>query len=115
MQAARRCAAETHASVRRLNGLVVDALVAAGVPAAGVSPLGCWATSRRGLVRKETDCAIVREMLDAGLVPVIHGDVVRDAQQGWAILSGDTILARLCEAFQPQLAVFMVSVPAAAG
>lgn len=34
----------------------------------------------------------VTELLDAGYLPVIHGDCVLDTQQGCSILSGDKII-----------------------
>ena len=52
----------------------------------------------------------VRAALQAGLVPVLHGDVVLDGVQGVSILSGDTILERLAFHFHPQRAVFLTNV-----
>jgi isopentenyl phosphate kinase len=39
----------------------------------------------------------VKSCLDAGLVPVLHGDVVLDDQQGSTILSGDRVVSYLAE------------------
>lgn len=50
-------------------------------------------------------------MLGTGLVPVLHGDAVLDAQQGSAIVSGDMILDTLCASIQPTAAVFLTDVP----
>ena len=50
-------------------------------------------------------------MLDAGLVPVLHGDAVLDRQQGSAIVSGDMILDSLCASLRPSAAVFLTDVP----
>ena len=54
--------------------------------------------------------AAVRAALHAGLVPVLHGDVVLDSVQGASILSGDTILERLAFHFRPPRAVFLTNV-----
>lgn len=84
--------AATRASVTKLNQLVVAALLAAGVPAVGVSPCPAWTTCRRQVA---TDgCAGVAALLAAGLVPVLHGDAVLDRELGCTILSGELQRAR---------------------
>ncbi len=108
--AVRQGFAATRASVTKLNQLVVATLLAAGVPAVGVSPCPTWATRRRQVA---TDgCAGVAALLAAGLVPVLHGDAVLDEELGCTILSGDLLVTRLCQAFRPPVVAFLVrSVP----
>jgi isopentenyl phosphate kinase len=103
----RAAAAQTHASVTKLNGRIIDQLLKCGVPAVGLSPIGTWRTRGRSVIGSGAQA--VGELLRAGLVPVIHGDVVVDESQGWCILSGDTLVTELCKVFRPQVAVFMVS------
>lgn len=98
----------TRRAVVKLSGLVVDALVDAGVPAVAVSPLGGWKTSGAHVACENVDC--VRGLLAAGLVPVLHGDVVLDDRQGVAVLSGDTIVARLAQELGPSRSVFLTDV-----
>ncbi len=96
--------ATTASQVRRLNGLVVEGLVELGVPALGISMFpwaGAGGSEEEEAVWREVRCA-----LDAGLVPVLHGDVL----SGGRILSGDTIMEMLCRAFSPQRAVFCTDV-----
>eukprot|EP00026_Physarum_polycephalum_P011488 Phypoly_transcript_11718.p1 GENE.Phypoly_transcript_11718~~Phypoly_transcript_11718.p1 ORF type:complete len:156 (+),score=23.36 Phypoly_transcript_11718:106-573(+) len=64
----------TRRSVTKLNGIFVDKLVTAGIPAVGVSPFGSW-TTRNGVV-SENNISQIATMLTNGLVPVLHGDVV---------------------------------------
>lgn len=100
--------AATRVAVTKLNARVVAALVDAGLPAVGISPCGVWSCSNRRLV---TDGAnAVAEMLAAGLVPVLHGDAVRDHTLGCTILSGDLIVARLAERLRFPRVVFLVGV-----
>lgn len=107
--------AKTRNAVCRLNSLVVSALVDAGVNAVGVSPFGAWSTRGGGkTLNVETspfamDLAI--KTLDAGLVPVFHGDAVFDVDTDCAILSGDVIVRELCARFKPKRAVFVTDVP----
>lgn len=89
-------AAATRAAVVQLNGLVVAALVAEGVPAVGVSP---FAVARAEDGRLSADgAAAVREAVCGacarGLVPVLHGDVVMNSGEGgpWTVVSGDDLL-----------------------
>ena len=107
--------AKTRDAVRRLNSLVVSALVDAGVPAVGVSPYGAWSTRGGGkTLDSETSPrakAAATQTLDAGLVPVLHGDVCFDADTDCAVLSGDVVVRELCAWFRPKRAVFVTDVP----
>jgi glutamate 5-kinase len=53
----------------------------------------------------------VSALLQAGYVPVLHGDCVLDSTLGVTILSGDTIMRQLAEAFRPQYCAFLTDVP----
>ena len=105
----------TRSSVCKLNGLVVDGLLAAGVTAVGVSPCNAFGATRgRGVVpraARRRGVARVRELLGTGCVPVIHGDACLDEVQGASILSGDTLMTLLAEELRPKLVVFITDVP----
>ncbi|XP_041468498.1 isopentenyl phosphate kinase-like [Lytechinus variegatus] len=96
-------------SVTKLNHMIVNALVEKGVPAVGFSPCGRWRMKGRGQVRS-SDCEKVNELLEAGFLPVLHGDCVLDEDLGCTILSGDTIIQVLCEFFKPKRVVFLSDV-----
>ena len=101
----------TRSAVRRLNVLVVEALVDQGLPAVGLSPCDAgWQTNGRKW-DGESGAAAVRRLLQAGLLPVIHGDVVFDSLLGATILSGDTIVSELAAHLRPSRAVFLTNVP----
>lgn len=104
--AVRQGFATTRASVTRLNQIVVEALLGAGIPAVGVSPCAAWAT--RGRAVAVDGCDGVAALLAVGLVPVLHGDAVLDDQLGCTILSGDVIVSRLCQRFRPPVVAFLV-------
>lgn len=111
LQEVAACVAATHASVVKLNSLVVQQLTAHGVPAVGLPAFGLWSTQSREVVRSH-GCSAAHSLLQAGLVPVLHGDVAIDTVQGFCILSGDKILTELCKYFAADggdvVAVFMV-------
>ncbi|MCU0632113.1 MAG: isopentenyl phosphate kinase [Methanolinea sp.] len=85
----------THRAVCRLNQMMVGALLEAGADAIGIHPLsGSWARAGR-LVSLET--RPLQRLMEMGIIPVLHGDVVMDEVQGAAIVSGDQIIRYLGE------------------
>lgn len=97
----------TAGAALRLNRIVVDALLQAGVPALALQPsASLWASGGQIL---EWDTAHIRHALRHDLVPVIHGDVAFDAAQGTAIVSTEALLAYLAlEADLPPRRVVLV-------
>ncbi len=91
--------AEVHAAMARLNRLVVEALLAAGVPALSLQP-SALARCENGRIIT-IDAASIQAALDAGLVPVIYGDVAFDASRGGTIISTEEIMAALVEDLRP--------------
>lgn len=83
----------------RLNRAVVAMLLEAGLNALGVPP-SAGAVAHNGEIEAWSLTA-VEAMLDAGLVPVVHGDVVLDRGQGAAILSTETLFGYLVPRLQP--------------
>lgn len=85
--------AETHQAMVKLNTLIVEALVEAGVPAIGVPPSSFIITTDGRITKLELQ--VLREMLKMGLTPVLYGDAVLDTRRGFTILSGDQLASRL--------------------
>jgi isopentenyl phosphate kinase len=85
--------AEVWASANHLNRLVVDALRQAGVPAVTFPPSASALTEAGVLV--ELAIEPIRRALEAGLVPVVQGDVAFDRQQGSSIVSTEQVLGLL--------------------
>jgi isopentenyl phosphate kinase len=83
----------TAAAALRLNRIVVDALLAAGIPALALQPSASL-LSRQGALAEWHTAAITRA-LDHDLVPVVHGDVSFDESQGSSIMSTEQLLERL--------------------
>ena len=84
---------ETHRSVVRLNEIVVEALGRAGAHPVPVHPLSC-VLLQDGRIR-DMNIGPLTEMIERGLLPVLHGDVVMDRLRGADILSGDQIITHL--------------------
>jgi isopentenyl phosphate kinase len=90
----------TAAAALRLNRIVVDELLAAGVPALALQP----STTLRSAGGKlfAWDTVTIDRALGQRLVPVIHGDVAFDDVQGTAIISTEQLLVYL-ERHTPEL------------
>jgi isopentenyl phosphate kinase len=83
----------TAAAALRLNRIVVDELLAAGVPALALQP-SATLLSRQGALAEWSTAAIERALAH-GLTPVVHGDVAFDTAQGSAIISTEQLLEQL--------------------
>lgn len=113
---------KTKTSVRKLCKLVCDELSkengyhltgrVAPDRVAPISPYGKFFTVGKKLNRNlsRTGFDEVRAAVMAGKVPVLHGDVICDSEQGCAILSGDTLVECLTEEFKPKRVVFISDV-----
>ncbi|MCW4050596.1 MAG: isopentenyl phosphate kinase [Candidatus Bathyarchaeota archaeon] len=86
---------KTHQAMIQLNHIIVDALLAAGVPAFSVSPSSFIVTEKKRITT--LDLSIVIKLLDSGMVPVLYGDAVLDSHQRFAILSGDQLIVKLAK------------------
>jgi isopentenyl phosphate kinase len=82
-----------------LNRLVMDALAEAGLPALSFPPSGS-ATAESGAIAA-WDIGPLRSGLQAGLLPVVYGDVVFDRARGGTILSTEDLFAYLARLLKP--------------
>lgn len=98
-----------HSAMKRLNTEVIDSLVAANVPAVPVHPFSAGDRDTDGRLRLDT--GPVSTMIDAGFVPVLHGDVVADASKGATIVSGDELVVSLATALAAPRVGVCSSVP----
>jgi len=109
----------TRASVLKLNGLVVGALIRARVAAVSVEMFPHTCATRDGRITAGTDggLALTEGLLERGLVPVLHGDAVLTSHAADAtctILSGDVLVRDLCTRLgHVQAAVFLTDVAGA--
>ncbi len=87
-------------SALRLNRIVVKALLQAGVPAISLSP-SASVVVQDGVVQSMATESI-SAALDAGLVPVIHGDVAFDHVRGGTILSTEEVMGFLVTRLKPR-------------
>ncbi len=92
--------AETGAAATRLNRIVTDIFLEAGVPVVSIQPS---ASARcRGGELQELAVHPVEGALQHGLVPLVYGDVAQDDLWGSTIISTETIFAYLARLLSPQ-------------
>lgn len=92
--------AETGAAATRLNRIVTDIFLEAGVPVVSIQPS---ASARcRGGELEALAIHPVQEALEHGLVPLVYGDVALDDLWGSTIISTEAIFAYLARLLLPQ-------------
>ena len=90
---------ETAAAAQRLNRLVTDALLAAGVPVVSVQPsASAWAHDG---VLHSMAVEPIRTLLTRGAVPLVYGDVALDEVRGCTIVSTEQIMCYLAAELPP--------------
>ena len=92
--------AEVWQQAARLNRLVLDALVSAGLPAIAFPPSGSVIAQDGKVV--SWDLSPIQSALQAGLLPVVYGDVVFDTLRGGTILSTEDLFGYLAPHLHPQ-------------
>jgi len=106
--AKRVAAARVQQDVKELDGLVVNALIAAGISAVPIPPSTVLSLS--GGTVATMDLTPFLEFSSMGFTPVTFGDVVRDVRRGFSVCSGDLMMLELARAFRPERAVFVADV-----
>jgi isopentenyl phosphate kinase len=83
-----------------LSRITLDAFSQVGIPAMRFSPsAGGLAESGRVVAMPSEP---IRAALEAGLVPMVHGDVIFDQERGGTIASTEEIFAYLAERLRPE-------------
>ncbi len=88
-----------------LNHVVVEALLSSELPAVGVSPRSIC----RGVEYADCDVEVVGRLIDAGVVPVLHGDVTL-SKDGFKVVSGDDLVWYLTKSLGVGRVVFVTDV-----
>jgi isopentenyl phosphate kinase len=102
--------AEVWFRASQLNRYVVEALHGAGLPVVAFPP-SAMARAEAGTI-KEWDTAPIRDALDAGLLPIIYGDIALDPVKGGTILSTEMLMFHLAR-FLPPTRILLAGLEAA--
>ena len=92
--------AQVSAAAARLNRIVMDALLAADIPAIAFQPSASARMRQGQLMYFETHA--LKTVLEHGLIPVVYGDVSVDAVQGVNIVSTEKLLDSLARELNPE-------------
>jgi len=91
--------AEVWFQASQLNRFVMESLRSAGLPALALAPIS--AVTAREVRVARWDLTPLRSALEAGLLPVIYGDVIFDEARGGTILSTEDLFAHLTRQLRP--------------
>ncbi len=100
--------AATLASLATLHADVLELAAAAGLRPISV-PVHALMEANAGAI-SDVPVDMVEQLLEEGCTPVLHGSMVPDVADGWAIVSADRLMAALAEELEPRLAVFATDV-----
>lgn len=92
--------AEVWREARALNEVVLEALLAAGLPVIAFPPSAAVVSSAGQVLR--WDLAPIQSALQAGLLPLVNGDVIFDDQLGGTILSTEDLFLHLARQLAPR-------------
>ena len=101
--------AQVAAAAARLNRLVTDNLLEAGVPVVSLQPSASARCRDGRLVYLDT--APISRALAHGLTPLLYGDVSLDETRGGTIISTEDIFVYLAEHLTPQRVVLAGQTP----
>ncbi len=101
--------ARVGAAAARLNRIVADTFLEAGVPVLTLQPSS--ATMARGGHITIYHHAPLARALEAGLVPLIFGDVAFDLQRGGTILSTEALFVHLAPILRPDRILLLGNAP----
>lgn len=90
---------------RALSGMVTEVLNGSGIPAVSVAPGSCFVLDGGKLIIDNEEP--VRRLKELGIMPVMFGDVVPDRKTRFAIVSGDQVMEKLCEMYDPEKVIFV--------
>lgn len=91
--------AATHRGVLTMNQRVLEALAAAGLHPV-LAPPTAGVIARNGEIQ-QWDLTVIKSILAAGQIPLIHGDVVLDRALGFTICSTEELFAFLTPRLRP--------------
>jgi glutamate 5-kinase len=100
---------EVEAVLDDLRARFMEVIRAAGLAACSLAPSALFCT-QRGVI-SSCEAGSIGDLVESGICPVLSGGIVADDDAGFAVLSSDTMAARLAVTFAPCRLVFATDVP----
>jgi isopentenyl phosphate kinase len=85
--------ARTRASVQKLNNEVVSELVSVGIPAVSINPFDVLEQKNKKI--SKFNLIPIKNVLKQNCVPVLFGDMVKDSELNYSVVSGDALISFL--------------------
>lgn len=87
--------AKTHSVMTELNKYIVDEFMKRQVPAISIQTSCVFIRDpEKGI---ELNLEIIKLVLNLGIIPILYGDIIFNRNGDFSIISGDTIILKLCE------------------
>lgn len=100
---------ETHCAVSKLNYIFVEKLKEKKINALSFNLINSFFSKNGRIVSFPLDS--IKKMIEIGIVPVLHGDVVMDQEKGATIVSGDQIISVLAKELKASRVGLATNVP----
>ncbi len=99
---------QTTQSMNQLNSIILNNFEEAGIPVISLPPHS-FITQTNGNL-EDFDTAMIKDLIDLRLIPVLYGDLVVDKKIGCSVISGDTITTYLGKKLQAEEVIFLTDV-----
>lgn len=87
--------AQTHNVMTKLNNKVLEEFLHREISAISIDPSSIFIKDpKKGI---DFNPEVVKLTLDLGIIPILYGDIILSRDGNFSILSGDTIILKLCE------------------
>jgi isopentenyl phosphate kinase len=87
--------AKTHSVMTELNKFILDEFIKRQISAISIQPSSIFIDHpEKGII---FNFESVKLSLELGMIPVLYGDIMFSSQSNFSILSGDTIILKICE------------------
>ncbi len=103
----RECFTWTTYAMRTLNNLIMLELISRGVNVVSINP---HTICRKNNSEFTCYLALIREFLELGMTPLLHGDVVISSGSGFEVISGDYLAWLLAKELNVKTLVFITDV-----
>lgn len=95
-------------TIKNLNQLVVQTLISASIPAVSFDMINYFNGLHRGMINNGMVHAI-KDILEKGMVPVLHGDFLPRRDGSFKVISSDLIVSELASNLNPEKVLFLTN------
>jgi isopentenyl phosphate kinase len=87
--------AKTHSVMTELNKYIIDEFIKRQISAISIQPSSIFFNvPQKGII---FNFEPIKLSLELGMIPILYGDIMLSSRSNFSILSGDTIILKICE------------------